>query len=127
MKTLKTELPAAFPAIADLDGEGRTINRDRLAEVLDGLAANLKRAYWIRLSVGIVVFIVLIFLMFKYADNPTGMAAVLTATGVSIGGVIAALKQVTDEMARVGLLLAIAPEMNLEALTEMAKTVATKL
>jgi hypothetical protein len=55
------------------------------------------------------------------------MAAVLTATGVSIGGVIAALKQVTDEMARVGLLLAIAPEMNLEALTEMAKTVATKL
>jgi hypothetical protein len=127
MKTLKTELPRAFPAITNLSGEGRTINRDRLAEVLDGLAANLKRAYWIRLSAGVAVFVVLIFFMFRYADNPTGMAAIITATGVTIGGTMAVLKQVTDEMARVGLLLAIAPEVSLEALTEMAKTIATKL
>jgi hypothetical protein len=127
MKTLRTEIPKAFPAITDLSGEGRTVDRDRLVNVLDGLAANLKRAYWIRLSIGIIIFVVLIFFMFRYANNPSGMAAVVAATGITIGGTIAAIKQVTDEMARVGLLLAIAPEMTLEALTEMAKSIATKL
>jgi hypothetical protein len=127
MNTLKVALPAAFPNLSGLSGEGRTIDRQRLTQVLDGLAANLKRAYWMRLLIGTAIFLVLLFLIFANFGDPTVLAAAIAATGVTVGGTIAALKQVTDEMARVGLLLAIAPEVSVEALTEIAKTIAAKL
>ncbi|MCA1472775.1 hypothetical protein I6F09_33530 [Bradyrhizobium sp. IC3195] len=127
MNTLKATLPDAFPNLRNLSGAGRTIDRDRLALVLDGLAANLKRAYWIRLLVGTAIFLVLFIVMIRYSSEPTVLAATVAATGATVGGTIRALKQVTEEMARVGLLLAITPEVSIEALTEIAKTVVAKL
>ncbi|MGJ4887245.1 hypothetical protein ACQR1Y_03600 [Bradyrhizobium sp. HKCCYLRH3099] len=127
MNTLKTALPNAFPDIRKLSGEGRTIDRDRLMLVLDGLARNLKRAYWIRLSIGALVFALLLFLVFKNYGDTRVLTATIAATGVTVGGTITALRQVTEEMARVGLLLAIAPELSVEALTELANTIAAKL
>jgi hypothetical protein len=127
MNTLKAALPSAFPDMGALSGEGRTINRERLTLVLDGLARNLKRAYWIRLSIGVVVFLLLLFLVFRNSGDATVLAVTISATGITVGGTIAALRQVTEEMARVGLLLAVAPELTVEALTELAKTIVTKL
>jgi hypothetical protein len=127
VKTLQSEIKAAFPDITSLSGEGRTINRDRLIAVLDGLARNLRLAYWIRLMIALCVFVALIILTFRVADQPTLLASVIAGAGITIGGTVAALKQVTDEMARIGLLLAMVPEVTLEALTEMAKTIATKI
>jgi len=127
MKTLQSEIRAVLPDITNLDGEGRTINRERLILVLDGLARNLRVAYWIRLVVALCVLVVLSILIFRAADQPPLLAALVAAVGITVGGAIAALKQVTDEMSRVGLLLAIAPEVTLESLTEMAKTIAAKL
>jgi hypothetical protein len=127
MKTLQSEIRTAFPDITNLSGEGRTINRDRLTMVLDGLARNLRVAYWIRLIVALCVFVVLLILMFRVADQPALFASVIAGTGITIGGTVAALKQVTDEMARISLLLALVPEVTVEALTEIAKTVAKKV
>jgi hypothetical protein len=127
MKTLRSEIKSAFPDITDLSGEGHTINRDRLIVVLNGLARNLRLAYWIRIIVALCIFVILIVLMFRVADQPTLLASVIAGAGITVGGTVAALKQVTDEMARVGLLLAMVPELTLESLTEMAKTIGTKI
>jgi hypothetical protein len=127
MKTLQSEIRSAFPDITNLSGEGRTIDRDRLTTVLDGLARNLRIAYWVRLMVALCVFVVLLILMFHIAGQPALFASVIAGTGITIGGTVAALKQVTDEMARIGLLLAMVPEVTVEALTEMAKTIAKKV
>ena len=126
MKQLKFEIQNAFPDITNLDGEGRTINRDRLTDVLDGLARNLRLAYWIRIAIALCVFVILVILMFRVSDQPALLAGIAAGVGITIGGTVAALKQVTDEMARIGLLLAIAPELSVEALTELAKSIATK-
>jgi hypothetical protein len=126
MLRLQLAIKPLLPDVTSL-GDDHTINRERLILVLDGLARNLRVAYWIRLSGALGILVVLAILTFREADQPTVLAALVAAVGITIGGTIAALKQVTDEMSRVGLLLAIAPEVTLEALTEIAKTIATKL
>jgi hypothetical protein len=47
--------------------------------------------------------------------------------GVTVAGTFVLLKQVTDEMARVRLLLAIVPEISLEELTQMARKLVAAL
>ncbi len=127
MKTLQSGIAAALPDITALGGENRTVNRDRLIGLLDDLAGDLRRAYWVRLIIAVCVFVVLAILMFRVASQPALLATVTAGVGITIGGAVAALKQVTDEMARIRLLLAIAPELTLEALTEMARTIVAKL
>jgi hypothetical protein len=127
MLTLQSEIKPLLPDVTSMGGDDHTINRERLILVLDGLARNLRMAYWIRLAVALGILLVLAVLVFRESDQPSVLAAVVAAVGITIGGAIAALKQVTDEMSRVGLLLAIAPEVTIEALTEMAKTIVTKL
>src|ERR1044071_2755038 len=109
MDTLRSTVAAALPDIAALGGGDRTVNRDRLIDLLDGLARELKRAYWIRLVIALCVLAVLAVLMFRVADRPALLASVTGGAGITVGGAVAALKQVTDEMARVRLLLAIVP------------------
>lgn len=124
---LASAIVTAFPDITNLSGEGHTIDRDRLSGVLSGLATDLARAYWVRLAAATFLLLALLTLMFWKADSPTAFATISAALGITAAGSVAALKQVTDEMARVRLLLALAPELTREALTEMAQLISKAL
>lgn len=127
MRTLKKSLSELVPDYTSLGDEGRSIDRDRLIRVLDGLASDLVKGYWIRMAAGAIVLGVLLFLTARYAGDPAVLAGLAGAMGITVAGAIALLKQVTDEMARVRLLLAIAPELTLESLTEIARKLAASL
>jgi hypothetical protein len=127
MRTLKSAIATVLPDYTNLGEGGRTLDRERLIKLLDGLSSDLTRAYWIRLAVGFAVFVFLLVLTARMANQPTVLASLMVGMGITVGGAIAALKQVTDEMARVRLLLAIAPELTLEALTEIASKIANSL
>jgi hypothetical protein len=126
MRTLKGELSRLLPDVTSLGDEGRNIDRERLVRVLDGLSSDLNRGYWIRIVDGAIVLVVLLVLAGQFAAQPAVLTGLASAMGVTVAGTFALLKQVTDEMPRVRLLLAIVPEISLEELTEMArKLVAT--
>src|SRR5262245_40960669 len=127
MRTLKSVITTALPDYTTLGDGGRTLDRERLIKLLDGLASDLRRAYWIRLAVATAVFVFLLVLTARMANQPTALASLVAGMGITVAGATAALKQVTDEMARVRLLLAIAPELTLEALTEIASKIAASL
>ena len=127
MKTLKEVFSAELPDFTNMGDEGRSVNRDRLVHTLDSLVGDLRNAYWIRLVVTIAVLVTLIILIFRFADKPEVLTGLTAIMGVTLAGAIAELKRVTDEMARVRLMLAIAPELSLEALTEIAHKISRSL
>lgn len=126
MRTLKLLLKSEIPDITDMGGE-RGINRNHLIGELNQLAKDLRFAYFIRLFIGVVVLIFLLIIMFRVVDHPKLFAIATAGAGISLGGIITALKQVTDEMARTRVLLAITPDISLEALDEVARSIVKKI
>lgn len=124
MNNLQKVLRSQLPDITDLGPGRRPVDRDRLIAALELLTRDLQYAYWLRLAVAVCVLMTLIVLMFRVADEPALLASVTAGTGITLGGVLVALRQVTEEMARVRMLLAIAPEISIEALTEIARGMA---
>lgn len=122
MRRLKDVVKATLPDATNLGG-GRNVDRDRLIDVLGDLVSDLSRAYWVRVFVVVCVLGLLIVIVWRFADEPSLLAAAVAATAIALMGAVAALRQVTDEIARVRLVQAIAPELNLEALTELARRI----
>ena len=69
------------------------------------------------------VLCLLMAIVWRFADQPVLLAAAMAAMAIALMGAVAALKQVADEVARVRLVQAIAPELNLEALTDLARRI----
>lgn len=127
MKRLKHVLEASLPELTSLGGEGRNIDRDRLETLLRNLAVALDRAYWLRAGTTFLVLCVLVAVIQRYGDQPLLLGGAATGMTITFIGALAALKQVVDEMARVDMILSIAQELSLEALTEVARRVAAAL
>jgi hypothetical protein len=127
MKRLKHVLEASLPELTSLGGEGRNIDRDRLETLLRNLAAALDRAYWLRSGTAFLVLCVLVAVIRRYGDQPLLLGGAATGMAITFVGALAALKQVVDEMARVDMILSIAQELSLEALTEVARRIAAVL
>jgi hypothetical protein len=122
MKRLKDVINATLPDATSLGG-GRNVDRNRLIDVLGDLGSDLSRAYWVRAFVVVCVLGLLIAIVWRLADQPNLLAAAVAATAMALMGAFVALRQVTDEIARVRLVQAIAPELSLEALTELARRI----
>jgi len=122
MKRLKHVIEGALPDATNLGG-GRNVDRDRLVNLLAELGDDLGRAYWLRALVALATLCLLFALIWYYSQQPALLAGAMAAIGITLVGAVAALKQVTDELARVHLIRAIAPELSLEALTEVARRI----
>ena len=122
MSRLKRAIEAALPDVTSLGG-GRNIDRDRLISLLGELTAELGRAYWLRTLVAFIILCLLLVIVSHYGNQPVLLATAMAAMGITLMGALAALKQVSDEMARVRLIRAIAPDLSLEALTEVARRI----
>ena len=127
MKRLKHVLDASLPELTSLGGDGRNIDRDRLVALLSDLATALDRAYWFRSGIAFIVLGVMVAVIRRYGDQPFLLVGAVSGMTITFVGALAALKQVVDEMARVDLILSIAPELTLEVLTEVARRIATAL
>lgn len=127
MNKLRFVLEAALPDVTSLGGDGRNVDRDRLVNLLQSLAADLSRAYWIRTIVALVVLCVLLAVISRFGDQALLLGSAVAGMGITFMGAVVALKQVTDEMARVNLILAITPELSLEALTEIARKIISSI
>lgn len=126
MNKLKRALEAALPDVTSLGG-GRTIDRDRLTALLQKLLSDLGRAYWLRAVVAILVFVILLAIISRYGDQPLLLSGAVSGMGITFVGALVALKQVIDEMARVDMILGLAPDLSLEALTEVARRIVAML
>jgi hypothetical protein len=113
-----------LPDPRSLGGEGRNIDRSRLVTVLEKLAGELHRAYWARVGLVVLIAILLAALSLRFAATPFILHGLYGGVAITFCGAIVTLKQVSDEMARVRLLLGLAGEVSLESLTEIARRVA---
>lgn len=122
MRKLRDTIKKALPDATNLGG-GRNVDRDRLVQLLSGLSSDLARAYSLRACVAVCVLGLLMAIVWRYADQPLLLAGAMAAMAIALVGAMVALKQVADEIARVRLVQAIAPELHLEALTELARRI----
>jgi hypothetical protein len=123
MSKLKRVLEAALPDATNLGG-GRNIDRDRLVGLLRQLLGDLGRAYWLRSGVALLVLLVLLAIIWRYGDQPVLLTAAVAGMALTFVGALAALRQVIDEIARVDMILRLAADLNLEALTEVTRRIA---
>jgi hypothetical protein len=114
---------AALPDVTSLGGSGRNIDRDRLVNLLHKLAGDLGNAFRLRSGVAVITLSVLLAIIWRYGDQPTLLAGAVAGMGITLVGALAAIKQVTDEMAQVEIILSIVPDLTLEALTEVARRI----
>src|SRR5438309_11961138 len=101
MSKLKTVLQSSLPDVTSLGGGGRNVNREQLVGLLGDLAGDLGRAYWIRTIVTFLILAMLMIAIWRYGGEPTILSSAGAGIGVTFVGALAALKQVTDELARV--------------------------
>jgi hypothetical protein len=127
MTRLKHVLEETLPDVTSLGGGGRNIDRDRLVGLLRNLAGDLGNAYWLRSATALVVLFVLLAVIWRYGDQPMLLGGAAAGMGITFVGALVTLKQVVDEMARVDMILAIAPDLTLETLTEMVRRIAAAL
>lgn len=126
MNRLKRVLEAALPDATSLGG-GRNVDRDRLVALLRQLLGDLGRAYWLRAGVALMVLVILVATLWRYGDQPALLVGALCGMGLIFVGALFALEQVTDEMARVDMILRLAADLSLEALTEVTRRIAATL
>jgi hypothetical protein len=127
MTRLKHVLEETLPDVTSLGGGGRNIDRDRLVGLLRNLAGDLGNAYWLWSATALVVLFVLLAVIWRYGDQPMLLGGAAAGMGITFVGALVTLKQVVDEMARVDMILAIAPDLTLETLTEMVRRIAAAL
>jgi hypothetical protein len=126
MSKLKRALKSALPDATSLGG-GRNIDRDRLVGLLRELLGDLGRAFLLRAGVALLVLLVLLAIIWRYGDQPALLTGAVCGMGIIFVAALVALKQVTDEMARVDIILCLAADLNLEALTEVTRRIAAAL
>jgi hypothetical protein len=126
MSELKRVLEATLPDVTSLGG-GRNVDRDRLIVLLRKLLGDLDHAYWLRSGVALVVLVVLLAIIWRYGEQPMLLSGAVAGMGITLVGALAALRQVIDEMARVDMILGLAPDLSLEALTEVARRIVAML
>jgi hypothetical protein len=127
MTKLKGVLERALPDITSLGGGGRNVDRDLLVDLLRGLGGELSLAYWLRCGVALITLAILILIIGRYGDQPPVIGGAATAMAITLVGALVTLKQVIDEMARVNTILQIAPDLSLEALTEVVRRIVAAL
>ena len=124
---LKSVLDEALPDMTSLGGDSRYVDRDKLVHLLGGLSSELSRAYWLRMVISAAVMAVLLVAIWRFSDTPLLLAGAAGAIGLALIGALATLQGVSEDMARVRLLLSVAPDLSLEALTEIARCISSGL
>lgn len=100
---------------------------DALIADMRDLADDLNRTWWVRASMIIGVFIIELILFVIYHENATVVAGLFAAAGLTIGGAVSAMQTVTQEMARVRMLISVLPSLTPETLEELARKLIEKL
>jgi len=124
MRNLKTVLKATLPDPTSLGGRS-SVDRDQLLSLLRQLRGDLGRAYWQRAGLSLLVLAVLLAITWRYGNQPALLSGAVSGMGIIFLGALFALQKVADEMACVDMILNLAEELNLEALTEVARRIAT--
>jgi len=125
MKTLKSVLADALPDAGLLGGE-YGLDRKRLIAELASLADDLRRGYWFRVCGVATVVAGIVGIAVSMNEIPVLVTA-FAAAAVCLFGATTMLKGITDELARVRMLLTIAPELTIEALGEIAEKASASL
>jgi uncharacterized membrane protein YqjE len=123
MQRLSTALKSVLPDATSLGGDSHFVDRARLEQTLRTLGSALHRSLIVRLGLALILVLLLALVAWQVSDQLAAIAAALAGAVVIIVGSAAALRQVTDELARVRMLLAIAPDLTREALTEVTRWV----
>lgn len=121
MRTLKSTLIAVLPDPTSLGGDNRNVDRTGLVAALEGLARELHNSIWLRFAVMIVVVCVSAITLFKYGNHPTLSLGIWLGMAVLLLMLLTHLREITDELARVRLLLTVAQDVSLESLTEISR------
>ena len=127
MNKLKRALETTLPDVTSLGGGSRYVDRDTLVELLRKLKNDLNLAYWLRCVLACAILLLLFGITVRYSNQITVLAGAATGMAITLVGALAAVKQVVDEMARIDMILKIAAELSLEALTEVIRKVAAAL
>lgn len=122
MNRLRQALEAALPDAANLGG-GRNINRDRLLVLLGDLAGELSRDYWKRAILSGFILCLLFAAIWRLAGEPLFLFSALAGLALVLMAALAALKQVTDEIAQLRLVQSLANDVTLETLSEIARKI----
>jgi hypothetical protein len=108
-------------------GGSRGIDRDALRLALQRLLQQYQRMMWIALVMTLVLFVGQFVIGLIYIERPSVLAGIGTAMGLTIAGSIGVMRTIARELAQVGLVAALAGELDREALKPIINALAKKL
>jgi hypothetical protein len=125
MKGLKGVLTYfATPAGA---GGTRPIDRDAFRHALQGLLGHYRTMMWGAFAMTTVVFFVEFAIGLVYVREPSVLAGTAGAMGLTVAGSIGVVRSIAKEFAQVGILVALAGELDRETLKPIINALAKKL
>ena len=125
MQRLSHTLQSVLPDVTSLGGDSSAVDRDKLRHILQALAGDLSRTLALRAVLALLLVGLLALSAWQFASQPHLIVGTSLGAAVVALGAAAALRQVTDELARVRMLLAIAPDLTRESLTEVTRWMAS--
>jgi hypothetical protein len=108
-------------------GGSRGIDRDALRLALQGLLRHHRTMMWVALAMTLVLFVAEFVIGLIYVEKPSVLAATGGAMGLTIAGSIGVVRTIARELAQVGLVVALAGELDREALKPVINALARKL
>ena len=125
MRTLKDVL-SNFTTPAGTGGS-RRIDRDALRLALQGSLRHYRTMMWVALAMTLVLFVAELAIGLVYLEKPPVLAGTGGAMGLTIAGAIGVVRSIARELAQVGLVAALAGELDHEALKPIINALAKKL
>ena len=103
------------------------VDREILEERLAFVERRCQQQYVIWLSILVIAFIFAVVVVWFFFDNPKHAAAVIGATGLTVGAIIPKLREVEREISRIRLFNALVSSVNEVQLGAIVTALASKL
>jgi hypothetical protein len=100
------------------------MDRAKLSGMLQALASSLARMLALRVVLTGAIIVALALIAWRFSNEVGGLVGATAGIVIVVAGWTAALRAVINELARVRMLLAIAPDLCREALTEVTRWMA---
>jgi hypothetical protein len=108
-------------------GGSRGIDRDALRLELQGLLRHYRAMMWVALVMTLVLFVAELAVGLIFVEKPSILAGIAGAMGLTIAGSIGGVRVIARELAQIGLVAALAGELDREALKPIINALAKKL
>jgi hypothetical protein len=126
-RTVKEALAEFRPLVAPGGATETPIDKSALEKRLQAVEKHCNTEHNIWLAILFVAFVGIILIVLLFIETPKEAAALITASGLGVGGIMSRLREVEREIARSRLLIALVSSLNESNISAVVTILAGKL